>query len=110
MSEQLTFLPDQNQINISIQIINDLLTEGSESFIVRISEVHNETMFVTTPSSATIIILDDESKIFLDWWLDAKAYSSALLKVFPLCTMRCISIVFRGCAQILTSTHSTVIA
>ena len=63
VSEEMAFSANESLISISVQIINDLLTEGSETFTVRISEVSGTEgrMFIASPNFVNITIKDDES-------------------------------------------------
>ena len=58
VTQSLTFTPDQYQMNVSIDITNDNITERSESFTARI--IVGEEMSIH--DTVTITIDDDDGK------------------------------------------------
>ena len=82
LNETRMFTPEQNQDSIFIRITDDNVTEGSENFTVRITQVSmaGEVMSTTSPS-VTVTIGDNDGKESYRGWLSPSMHiaSSAII-------------------------------
>ena len=60
VSRTLTFAPTETKKDVQIQIIDDTLAEGNETFKVRLSNPENGTLSPTVLSEAIVTIVDDD--------------------------------------------------
>ena len=63
-AQLLTFPPNELRTSISIGIINDTLVEGLEQFRVHLQDAGNVLNLVITQPTATVNIIDNDSKSF----------------------------------------------
>jgi len=60
----IEFIPGVTRMEFDVLIINDNLVEGNETFILSINESSlSKSVAVDNHSQATVIIVDDDSKI-----------------------------------------------
>ena len=80
----VTFQPNENRQCFDIEILNDQLDEGTESFSADILSVPSDSgVVITNPDSTIISIIDDDGKI------QNVGYAVTLFTVIAVCHCNC---------------------